>query len=80
MGILTLALGGVNKLTVIIDPWLLTGSVCSVLRQTGRLPVSQEIPILTIVLGCLLLLVQFLRFPTPEFLKEDEPKLDDSQL
>ena len=69
VGILTLVVGGLNKLTVVVGPFLLTASVCSVLRQTGQLSVDKEIPILTMVLGCLLLAVQFLPLPRPECLQ-----------
>jgi len=70
-GILTLALGGVNKLTVVVGPFLIVASVCSILRQTGRLPIDYEIPILTILIGCLLLLAYVLDLPTPDILKPD---------
>ncbi|MBN1909131.1 MAG: hypothetical protein JW818_05275 [Pirellulales bacterium] len=68
-GILTLVIGGFNRLTVVIGPFLLVASVFSLLRQTGQLPLDYEVPILTIVLGCLLLLVQMLDLPMPEVLK-----------
>jgi hypothetical protein len=59
-------LGGINRLTVVIGPFLLAASVCSVLRQTQRLPVDQEVPILTIILGVLWLLACLLRVPLPK--------------
>lgn len=71
-GILAFALGGINKLTVVVGPFLMVASVCSILRQTGRLEIDREVPILTIVLGCLLLLVQFLNLPLPDVLKPKE--------
>jgi hypothetical protein len=72
VGILTLAVGGINKLTVVIGPFFMVASVCSILRQTGRLEIDREIPILTIVLGCLLLLVQLIHVPTPDILKPEK--------
>jgi hypothetical protein len=72
VGILTLAVGGINKLTVVIGPLFMVASVCSILRQTGRLEVDREVPILTIVLGCLLLLVQLINLPVPDILKTDK--------
>lgn len=72
VGILTLAVGGINKLTIVIGPFFVIASVCSILRQTGRLEIDREIPILTIVLGCLLLLAQLLPLPVPEILKPDD--------
>jgi hypothetical protein len=71
VGILTLAIGGINKLTVVAGLFLVVASICSVLRQTGRLAIDLEVPILTIVLGSLLLLVQLTNLPTPEILKPD---------
>ena len=72
VGILTLAVGGVNKLTVVTGSFFMVASVCSILRQTGRLEIDREVPILTIVLGCLLLLVQFINLPLPEILKPEK--------
>src|SRR3990172_11371038 len=63
VGILTLAVGGINKLTVVTGPFFMVASVCSILRQTGSLEIDREVPILTIVLGCLLLLGQWVNLP-----------------
>jgi hypothetical protein len=68
-GMFTLILGGLNKLTVVTGPFLLVGSVCSLLRQTGRLAVDREIPILVIVLGVLMLVSQLSNLPVPEALR-----------
>ena len=75
-GILTIAVGGLNKLTIVTGPFLLVASVCSLLRQTNRLVVDREIPILVIVLGVLMLVSQLSRLPIPEALKpaDDEKK------
>lgn len=71
VGILTLAVGGLNTLTVVTGPFLIVASVCSLLRQTNRLLVDREIPILVIVLGLLMLVSQLSRFPIPEALRPD---------
>ena len=68
VGVITLLLGGVNKLTVVVGPFLMIASVCSLLRQIGSLPIDREVPILTIILGVLMLLVQFLDLPMPQAL------------
>ncbi len=68
-GAIVLMLGGFNKLTIVVGPFLMLGSVCSLLRQVGKLPIDQEVPILTIILGVLMLLVQILNLPMPEALK-----------
>lgn len=41
-GILSLVAGGLNKITVVTGPFLLVASVCSLLRQTGRLAADHE--------------------------------------
>ena len=74
VGILTLAVGGFDKLTVVVGPFLLVSSICSLLRQLDKLSVEKEIPILIIALGALLLLVHVIKLPVPEVLKEQETK------
>jgi hypothetical protein len=71
-GVITLLFGGINKLTVVVGPFLMVGSVCSLLRQLDKLAIDREVPILTIILGLLMLLVQILDLPTPEALKPDK--------
>ena len=69
VGLITLLLGGLNKLTVVVGPFLMISSVCSLLRQIGTMPIDREVPILTIILGILMLLVQILNLPMPEAFK-----------
>lgn len=66
VGILTIAVGGLNKLTIVTGPFLVIASVCSLLRQTNRLSVNHEIPILVIVLGVLMAISQLSRLTTPD--------------
>ena len=54
-GLLILVMQGVNKLSIVVGPFLLIGSVFSILRQTGQITLANEVPILTIVLGVLML-------------------------
>ena len=63
VGILTLGVGGLSKFTCVMGPFFIIASVCSVLRQTSRLRLETEIPILIIVFGCLMLLVQIVKVP-----------------
>src|SRR5262245_54489346 len=72
-GVLILAVGGVNKLTFTVGPFLLIGSVLSVLRQTGRLSMNLEMPVLFILFGVLLLLAHVLPLRTPAFLEPEAP-------
>lgn len=73
-GILTLAVSGLNKFSVVVGPFLLIGSIFSVLRQTGKLAVDLELPILFIIFGVLLLAAYLLPLPLPDFLQPDDPK------
>jgi len=54
-GLLMMALCGFNKLTVVIGPFLMAASILSLLRQRGVIHIDQEVPILVIVVGALLL-------------------------
>ena len=72
VGILTLAVGGINKLTIVIGPLLLVASICSLLRQTNRLSVDHEIPILVIAIGILLLIAQLSKLQLPEAMQKHE--------
>ena len=74
VGVLTLLVGGINKLTVVVGPFLVVGSICSLLRQLDMLAVDREIPILTIVLGVLMLIAQVCRLPASEILKSEDTK------
>ncbi len=69
-GVLLLAVGGIDKLTAVVGPFLMVSSVCSILRQMGKLSIEKEIPVLTIVLGVLLLIVYASKLPTPDALKK----------
>jgi len=73
-GILSIAVGGLNRVTIVTGPFLVVASVCSLLRQTGRLAMDREIPILVIVLGVLMLISQLSRLTTPEALRPDDDK------
>jgi hypothetical protein len=66
-GVLTLAVGGIDKVTLVLGPFLIMATVFSLLRQTGRMAVDIEVPALVIVLGLLLLAVQVLPVPTPKW-------------
>ena len=72
-GILILAVYGLDKLTGVLGPFLIVSSICALLRQTGRLSADKEIPILTIVLGVLLLIVNVFKVRTPEAMKDEKP-------
>lgn len=75
-GLLNVILGGLNKVTIVTGPFLLVASGCSYLRQTKQIPIDQEIPILIIVLGILMLVSQLSPLKMPEELQivDDEKK------
>ena len=74
LGILLLAVGGIDKLTAVIGPFLIVSSICSLLRQTGNLSVEKEVPILILALGILLLAANMLKLPAPVIIAEEEKK------
>jgi hypothetical protein len=68
VGILAFALGGIDKVTVVVGPFFLTASFLSILRQTDRLRVDLEVPILIIAAGILLLVARLPAVPPPAWL------------
>jgi hypothetical protein len=68
VGVFTFVLsGGVDKLSIVFGPFFLVGSLLSILRQTGRLNLDVEVPILVILVGVLLLLAQMPFVPLPKW-------------
>jgi hypothetical protein len=79
VGIVVLAVNGIDKSTIVVGPFFLVASVFSVLRQTRRLSENMEVPILVIVIGALLLVARHPAIPAPPWAKEgdkppDKPK------
>jgi len=70
-GILIVAIGGLDKATVVVGPFLVIGSFFSILRQTGKISISYEIPILVIIFGLLLLVTVLLPLKPPAWLLDD---------
>jgi hypothetical protein len=64
-GVLIIGLGGFNKLTVVVGPFLIVAAALSLMRQRGTLPVNRELPVLIIALGILMLFSQLSRLPSP---------------
>ena len=71
VGLLTFAIGGLDKVSVVLGPFFLLASGLSILRQTGRLRLDIEIPVLVIVAGVLLLLARLPAIPMPNWLLEE---------
>jgi hypothetical protein len=66
-GLLSFIVGGLDKVTVVIGPFFIMASLLSVLRQTGRLPLNVEVPVLVILAGVLLLIARFPAIPVPDW-------------
>ena len=67
VGLLTFAVGGFDKVTVVIGPFFILASGLSVLRQTDRLQLDVEAPILVIISGILLLVARTPVIPVPKW-------------
>ena len=68
-GVLTLVIGGVDKMTFVVGGFMLITSVLSVLRQTGRLSLDVEVPLLVIISGVLMLVARLPAIPAPQWFK-----------
>jgi hypothetical protein len=64
------ALYGFDKVTLVVGGFFVVASLLSVLRQTGRISIDVEIPILVIVAGLLLMACRHPRVPAPGWLKD----------
>jgi hypothetical protein len=67
-GILVFVLSGFNKMSVAVGPFFLLASGLSVLRQSGRLDIESELPILVIAAGVLMLVAHSRSIPSPHWL------------
>lgn len=74
LGVLMLLVSGVDKLSIVFAPLLLVASGLSVLRQSGRLSLDIEAPILVILMGVLLLIARSPRIRAPSWIKEVQVK------
>ena len=74
VGLLTFAVGGFDKVTVVIGPFFILASCLSVLRQTGRLRVNIEVPVLVVIAGILLLVARTPAIPIPKWIIQDPKK------
>ena len=70
-GVLTLIIGGINKQTMVVGPYLMICAVFSVLRHTGRIEPRVEIPVLVIVFGLWMFVVILLGHGLPDLVNDD---------
>ncbi len=68
VGLLAFLIGGFDKITVVVGPFFILASFLSILRQTGRLKMDIEVPILVIIAGVLLLVARLPAIPLPAWL------------
>ena len=71
-GILIFVIGGFDKVTIVAGPLFTIAGVFALLRQTGRLDVGTEIPVLVIIGGVLALISRFLPLPVPKWVDKDK--------
>jgi len=69
-GLLTMVIGGIDKITVVIGPFFMIASCLSLMRQTNRLTLNVGVPILVIVAGLLMLVARLPSVPAPQWLAE----------
>lgn len=68
IGVLAFALGGIDKVTIVVGPFFIMASCLSLLRQIDRLDINTEVPILVITAGVLLLVARLQGIPVPDWL------------
>jgi hypothetical protein len=69
VGVMVFVVSGVvDKLSVVIGPFFLIASILSILRQTSRIQLDVEMPVLVIAVGGLLLLAQWPVIVAPRWL------------
>jgi len=69
VGVLAIVLsGGLDKVSVVVGPFLLVASGLSVLRQTGHLDPKLEASLIVILIGVLLFVSQLSAVPSPRWL------------
>ncbi len=71
-GVMMFLVSGWNKMTLVAGTLLIVASCLSLLRQTGRLSLDTEVPILVIVLGVLLLIARSRTIPAPDWVLEPQ--------
>lgn len=77
VGAVVFTLGGFNKFTVVVAPFLITASILSYLRQSGKLDAAYELPGVVLLLGLLILLAHARKIPAPPWVQKPEQRRDD---
>ena len=71
-GFLTFVVGGFDKITFVAGTFFILTSCLSVLRQTGRISIDVEVPILVIITGVLLLIARSDAVPMPKWVPPEQ--------
>jgi hypothetical protein len=71
--------GGVDKVSVVIGPFFIIASLLSILRQSGRMTLDVEVPMLVIAIGALLFVAQLRVVPLPKWYELIPPERKDAQ-
>jgi hypothetical protein len=79
VGVLAFVIGGIDKITVVVGPFFILASCLSLLRQTERLSIDKEIPVLVIAAGILLLVARAELIPAPGWLVPSHDKRSKEQ-
>jgi hypothetical protein len=70
-GLLAFVIGGFDKTTFVAGTFFIAASFLSLLRQTGRVSIDIEVPILVILCGILLLIARHPVIPVPKWFVEE---------
>ena len=68
VGVLLVVIDGVNKLSFVVAPTLVTASLMSFLRQTAQISLETEIPVLLIIVGVTWTASRLLPWPLPPWI------------
>ena len=71
VGVLTIVVGGIDKMTVVVGPLFIAASGISTLRQTRYLTLDIELPILVILSGVLMLIARMPGIPIPSWIIQE---------
>lgn len=71
VGLLSFLVGGFDKVTFVVGTFFIVASVLSVIRQTGRMSLDVEVPILVILFGVLILVARLPLVPAPTWIIDD---------
>lgn len=71
-GIMIVAIAGLDKATAVVGSFLVIKAFFSIFRQTGKISINYEIPILVIIFGLLLLVAVLSPLKKPAWLLGEE--------